>query len=71
MLRISKSEAQYEPIAKGKDKCRDCRHFRRIEGSEDYVCEKVFGDIAPGGWCKLFVRETRSRIGEAMKHGSM
>jgi hypothetical protein len=52
MIKISKEEARYTPIAKQDDYCRDCRHFVVPK-----QCEAVEGMIQPGGWCKLFSRK--------------
>lgn len=53
MIKHPKSEVDYEPVAKGPDKCRDCKHFEVIEA---HHCEAVQGTIAPGAWCRLFLR---------------
>jgi hypothetical protein len=54
VIKRSKSEVDYEPIAKGPDQCRDCKHFDSPRG-----CEAVEGLISPGAWCKLFSRLSR------------
>jgi hypothetical protein len=52
VLKISKTAADYEPVARADDKCRQCQYFRRFDAP--YSCEKVEGVIAAGGWCRLF-----------------
>lgn len=52
MEKISKEAAQYTPIAKAEDHCRDCRHF-----IVPHSCERVLGAIAVGGWCKLWAEK--------------
>lgn len=52
MKRYSKDEVDFESPAKGKDRCRDCRHFEPPE-----ACEIVYGRIQPGDWCDQFKRK--------------
>ena len=46
----TKAEVEFEHPAKGKDHCKDCKHFRIKEEK----CEIVMGKIQPGDWCKLY-----------------
>lgn len=46
----SKEEAVYQPSPKDGNECSGCAHF--IEGGE---CRVVEGEIAPDGWCRLWV----------------
>ena len=48
--KVTKTEAEYEPVARGKDRCDVCAHFE----PNNKACTRVQGRIAPEAWCRLF-----------------
>ena len=46
---LSKTNVQYEDKAQDIDHCSQCEFYL-----DPGRCQKVQGDISPGGWCKIF-----------------
>lgn len=51
--KLTKEQAQYEPVASSTDHCRDCVHF--LGGT----CAKVEGSIKPSGWCLFYIGDIK------------
>lgn len=49
--KITKAQAQYQDQPNGEEKCANCAHFLAVSNN----CKLVEGDVAPEGWCKLWV----------------
>jgi hypothetical protein len=56
-MKHSKSAVSYAKVGSEKEHCSICRHFERPNR-----CEKVSGDIAPGGWCRLWREKMPTRL---------
>jgi hypothetical protein len=46
-----KGLVNYAPVSNDSTRCDGCKHFQPPDS-----CEDVMGEIAPGGWCKLWVK---------------
>jgi hypothetical protein len=55
-MKHSKSAVSYTKVGSEKEHCSICQHFERPN-----KCELVSGDIAPGGWCKLWKGQSMPR----------
>lgn len=61
MAKITKVEAKYVARSKrGAEWCARCAMFR-----PPAACSAVEGEIAPGGWCRLFVKRKSLIEGES------
>jgi len=47
---VSKEQAGYRTSPNGSQSCAMCKNFKPPS-----ACNVVSGDVAPQGWCKLFV----------------
>lgn len=47
---VSKEQAGYKNSPNGSQSCAMCKNFKPPS-----ACNVVSGDVAPQGWCKLFV----------------
>lgn len=48
-MKISKISAHYQPLPKRNKRCLGCSMW--LGNGE---CSKVYGEIRPGGWCRLW-----------------
>lgn len=48
----AKRSADYSPVSTDSTRCDGCAHFRAPD-----ACQLVRGEIAPGGWCRLWEKK--------------
>lgn len=51
VTKVSKAQAQYQEQPNGDQQCSTCQHFV----AESNACNLVEGEIAPNGWCRLWM----------------
>lgn len=51
VTKVSKAQAQYQEQPNGDQQCSTCQHFV----AESNTCNLVEGQIAPNGWCRLWI----------------
>lgn len=53
MIKASKDEVDYTDHGSYKEHCSKCEHF-----TGQHTCKIVKGNVAPGGWCKRWLKIT-------------